>query len=245
MKVIITVDFQNEPSKADFLNVVTQALGEICGGSSINATDMGTLSVIHCCQPEDNVSSAPPVEVPAVELSSDTFDADLNAQAAVAATNSAIGGEPETVVLPAVEIPATEIPAVDCPPVELDKGVEANEVVPTFPNCVIMSLTSANNVQAEISKDDLSYLLVPSDVASSDGLLDFWFGGIEFRIPATVDNQAVANPNHPISGSTIRIVARALDGDATFALLVDVIRGDMELLSLSKEDAELIKHIAG
>ena len=250
MKVIITVDFQNEASKADFLNCVTQALGEICGGSSINATDMGELSVIHCCQPTEYASHPNEIstDVPPVELSSDTFDADLlaqqaaMAQAELSADIPVSNVEPVSIEFPTVNIPSAEV-TIDDPTVELDKELETTSLpseVEMGP-CVILSLTSANNIPAVVyPNSDKSCLVVQTDAVGSDGILNFWFGKIEFRVPPAVDAAGVLNPDHEIGPSTIRIVARKLDSYDTFALLVDVVSGDMEMLSICGQDASLI-----
>jgi hypothetical protein len=229
MKVTIIADLQDESCKDHFISVIT-AVGHLSGV---------TISVVD----DEPAAEAPAVDLDALAAEIKAKEADMEAQAAPPAEFS--------MELPAIEIPAVEIPAEEVPiTVANEPAVELEKEPETLPSSaevtgevdvgkvVVMSLTSANSVPAIIApKADKSYLSVTTDVVSSDGLLDFWYGSIEFRVPPAVDAAAVINPSHPIGPTTIRVVVRKMDSSDTVALLVDVIRGDMELLTISGADA--------
>lgn len=223
MKVLVCVDFQDEKSKVDFINSTMNALGEICGGSAVDCSEMNGTSVIHCIQPQGDVSlekpadQAPlaPTDIPPAETVANepemAMAIELPAEAPITA--------PEVVDIPAspMDVPAPEPAPEPAPSSQIDQGPH-----------IIVSLSSTYEVDAvsDVSIRNSRLEVGSAGVNSGDNqtAVDFWYNGIEFFMPALDDSikASVINPEHEIKPNTIRIVVSKPGQDGTYAMLVDV-----------------------
>lgn len=150
----------------------------------------------------------------------------------------------EPIVAPTPEIPALELPVAEpevpptltpeLPPAEPELPTTTNQVTDCGPH-VILSLLGTVEVPTIVDiTASASRLEVMTDVVSTpDGLLNFWFGNTEFRIPRAIESANVQNPEHQIQQNTIRIVASSVASGQVFAALVDVVRGEADKLVLA------------
>ena len=123
----------------------------------------------------------------------------------------------------AVEVPVQE-PAVDIPVATVTVDTVVLPSTEKLPAITILSLTSQAAVSAVKDTSVEFSRLEVSGVNTPNGLVNFWYCGIEFNMPKAVeaDRSAVLNTSHLIGQTTIRVVIRAPNG-SVMPLLIDVI----------------------
>lgn len=212
MRVLVDACFETEELKQQFITLVTNALGEMCGGHSVHSTELPRATII-CCYPGDAPISAEPDQ--------GEMPVELPAELPIEAPAMDLPGMEIAVELPPIE--PTEIPPVSVDPL-------AQVVMPTEPvaepvpvepmECRIISLNMSHTIQC-VKVEGPSKLMTGA-AGINDGRLTFWYGGVEFFMPAADESMksSVKNPDHQILPNTIRILVNC-NGEE-FPIFADV-----------------------